>query len=330
MKKHLALIVVALAVTIGAAAAQTPIPAPAPTATPTAPPAPPVAPAPPAAPEFAVPTLPPPPAPRAWSTTATPTAWQPALPPPTPAPPVWAATATPAASQPAPPPPPAPAAPQATQPPTPPSPPAASPQKPPAPPRAPRTPEPGRAPDAPAPGEPSREELPGRERIEADRVNIRFEVTIGYQAGTAAPVKRSAVITAANNSGSGFSFASLRSGNNVPVPTTALTTKAEDGKETPAARPLTSYNYRSVGLNVDVEQAALVPGNRVRATLKIEFSGVDDKANSNSGAPSFPTFSQRMSLYLDNGKPIIAAQSSDFVDNVERKQTVEVKATILR
>jgi hypothetical protein len=173
-------------------------------------------------------------------------------------------------------------------------------------------------------------EAPGRERIEVDRVNVRFEVTIGYQAGTAAPVKRTAVITVANNSGSGFSGASLRSGNNVPVPTTLLTTKGDDGKETPAPKPLVSYNYRSVGLNVDVIQAAVVPGNRVRASLTIEFSGVDDKASSAAPAPSFPTFSQRMSLYLDSGKPLVVAQSSDFVDDVERKQTVEVKATILR
>jgi len=171
---------------------------------------------------------------------------------------------------------------------------------------------------------------PGRERIDPDPVNVRFEVTISYQAGGAAPIKRTAALTVANNTGEVFSRGSLRSGNNVPVPTTTLTAKGDDGKETPVAKPLTSYNYRSVGLNVDIQRAAIVPGNRVRATLNVEFSGVDEKTASTTAAPSFPTFSQSISLYFENGKPVLVAQSSDVVDNVERKQTVEVKATILR
>ena len=95
-------------------------------------------------------------------------------------------------------------------------------------------------------------------------------------------------------------------------------------------KPLTSFNYRSVGLNVDVQQAAVIPGNRVRAYLNVEFSGIDEKTASTAGAPSFPTFSQSLSLYLENGKPVLVAESNDFADNVERKQSVEVKATILR
>jgi len=85
-----------------------------------------------------------------------------------------------------------------------------------------------------------------------------------------------------------------------------------------------------VGLNVDVSNVGVLTGGRIRALLNIEFSGVDDKSSPTTGAPSFPTFSQRLYLFFENGKPILVAQSSDFVDNVERKQTVEVKATILR
>jgi len=171
-------------------------------------------------------------------------------------------------------------------------------------------------------------------------VNIRFEVTISYQAGTAAPIRRTAELTVANNTGGGFPRSSLRSGNNVPVPSTtfvpapAPAPAREDSTAAAAAapvpKPMVSYNYRSVGLNVDVNQAAVVPGNRVRALLQVEFSGVDEKSASTAGAPSFPTFSQSISLYLESGKPVLVAQSSDFVDNVERKQSVEVKATILR
>ena len=215
------------------------------------------------------------------------------------------------------------------RPPEPPAPPdAEAVQKPPAPPAPPKpakatqAPQPPPPPDAPVP--------PGRERIEPDPVNIRFEVTISYQAGTGAPVKRTALLTVANNTGEYFDSGRLRSGNNVPVPTTTLTTKSEDGKETPADKPMVSYQYRSVGLNVDVQRAAVLSGNRVRATLNVEFSGMDEKSQAVGSAPSFPTFSQRIGLYLENGKPVVVAQSSDFVENAERKQTVEVKATILR
>jgi len=83
-------------------------------------------------------------------------------------------------------------------------------------------------------------------------------------------------------------------------------------------------------LNVDVVSAVVVPGNRIRAVLNIEFSGVDEKVGPGaSGAPpSFPTFSQRVPLYLENGKPVIIAQSVDGATNLTQK--VEVKATILR
>jgi hypothetical protein len=162
-------------------------------------------------------------------------------------------------------------------------------------------------------------------------VNVRFDVTVSSQTGTAAPLKRTASVTVSNGAASGPTGRGfLRSGNSVPVPTTTLMTKSEDGKETPAARPITSYNYRSVGLNVDVQNVALLASGRVRASLNIEFSGVDDKSANATGAPSFPTFSQSLALFFDSGKPVLVAQSSDFVDNVERKQTVEVKATVLR
>lgn len=161
---------------------------------------------------------------------------------------------------------------------------------------------------------------------------MRFDVTVSSQTGTAAAMKRSASVTVSNGAVSGATgMGMLRSGNSIPVATTTLATRSEDGKETPAARPLTSFNYRSVGLNVDVQNCVLLRTGRVGATLNIEFSGVDDKGSASTGAPpSFPTFSQRLQLFFDSGKPVVVAQSSDFVDNVERKQTVEVKATVLR
>jgi hypothetical protein len=152
--------------------------------------------------------------------------------------------------------------------------------------------------------------------------NVRLEVTISYQVGTAAPVKRTATLTVADQGSGG----SLRSGNQIAVPQGTAPQPPAGG----TAVGMISYNYKSVGLNVDVRNVA-TQGNRTKLNLNVEFSAVDEKAADSAGKPpSFPTFSQNLSLVLESGKPLIVGQSSDFVDNVERKQSVEVKATILR
>ncbi len=165
----------------------------------------------------------------------------------------------------------------------------------------------------------------------AEAANVRIEVTITYQVGTAAPVKRTATLTVADQ-GRG----SLRSGNQVAVPTTTSYVPAPaavkgDGVMAAAAPiPTTSFNYRSVGLNVDANNV-YIQGDKAKMSLNVEFSAIDEKTSDSAGRPpSFPTFSQNLSLILENGKPLIVGQSSDFVDNVERRQSVEVKATILR
>ena len=156
---------------------------------------------------------------------------------------------------------------------------------------------------------------------------------ITYQVGNAAPVRRSGMVTAASMSDG----TSLRAGVSVPVPTTtyqpAVPAKAAEGQEAAASdggRPVTSFQYRSVGLNVDLRQA-VVAGNRIQLRgLAVEFSALDEKASDTHQMPAFPTFSQRFNLVLESDRQLLVAQSSDFVDNVERKQSVEVRATILR
>jgi hypothetical protein len=163
---------------------------------------------------------------------------------------------------------------------------------------------------------------------DTEAANVKVEVTITYQVGNAAPVKRMATLTVADQ-GRG----SLRSGNQIAVPSTTYQplapAKSDGGVPAPAA-PLTSFNYKSVGLNLDA-RAVYIQGNKAKLDLSVEFSAVDEKTSDGAGRPpSFPTFSQNMTLVLENGRPLVVGQSSDFVDNVERKQTVEVKATILR
>jgi hypothetical protein len=162
----------------------------------------------------------------------------------------------------------------------------------------------------------------------AEAANVRLDVTISYQVGTGAPIRRTAVLTVADQ-GSG----SLRAGNQVAVPSTTFTPPAPakgDGAVPPApSAPVTSFNYRSVGMNVDARRV-FIQGNKARMDLSIEFSAIDEKPDTGGRPPSFPTFSQNLSLILENGKPLIVAQSSDYVDGVERKQSVEVRATVLR
>ena len=175
---------------------------------------------------------------------------------------------------------------------------------------------------------PARPEV-GQLRPEA--ANVRIEVTISYQVGNGAPLRRTAVLTVADQ-GQG----SLRAGNQVAVPSTTFTPVAATAKGDSAgspptpATPMTSFNYRSVGLNVDARNV-YIQENKAKMSLSVEFSTIDEKTSDAGGRPpSFPTFSQNLSLILENGKPLVVAQSSDYLDNVERKQSVEVKATILR
>jgi len=172
---------------------------------------------------------------------------------------------------------------------------------------------------------PARPEV-GQLRPEA--ANVRIEVTISYQVGNGAPLRRTAILTVADQ-GQG----SLRAGNQVAVPSTTFTPVAATAKGDSAGSPptpMTSFNYRSVGLNVDARNV-YIQENKAKMSLSVEFSTIDEKTSDAGGRPpSFPTFSQNLSLILENGKPLVVAQSSDYLDNVERKQSVEVKATILR
>jgi hypothetical protein len=187
---------------------------------------------------------------------------------------------------------------------------------PPVPPQA----KPGQA--TPTPRPPAEPAPAPKSLLDYEAANVKIEVTITYQVGNGVPVKRMATLTVADQ-GRG----SLRAGNQVAVPSTTFQPLAAGG---PATSPITSVNYKSVGLNVDANRV-YIQGNKTRMDLNVEFSAVDEKgSDAKAGYPSFPTFSQSLTLVLESGKPVIVGQSSDVVDNVERRQTVEVKATILR
>ncbi len=153
--------------------------------------------------------------------------------------------------------------------------------------------------------------------------NVRIDVTITDQpaTGAAAPIRKSMSVTAMATQ---RASSSVRSGVNVPVPYSTL----PSGSST----PVTSYNYRTMGLNLDVRDIE-VRGDEIRVVLMVEYSPLDESEKAAPTPPvpaSYSNFSQSLYLSLENGKPIIAAQTSDPVPNRNRTLSVEVKATILK
>ena len=156
-------------------------------------------------------------------------------------------------------------------------------------------------------------------------MNVRVEVTIIDQSGTRAPTKKTVSLTVVDG-GSG----SVRSGVTVPIPNTVFSS-TQEGK---VPSPFTSYQYKDMGLSLDVTNVTII-GNIVRLRVSVEYNPVDEKTPGVDGqAPatpaSFAQFRQQLNLALQDGKPLMVAQSSDPVPSRNRTASLEVKATILR
>jgi hypothetical protein len=168
----------------------------------------------------------------------------------------------------------------------------------------------------------------------AQPVNVKVDVTITDQTGSTQPFKKSISVTVADRQGG-----MIRSSIQIPVATTTFQPAPSATSNPPdtstSKPPMTSYQYKNVNLNLDVREV-VIEGNFVRLRLTVEYSPVDERADVDmkagpvAGMPSFASFQQTLSLVLENGKPLQVAQSSDPVPNRDRKQTVEVRATILK
>jgi len=161
---------------------------------------------------------------------------------------------------------------------------------------------------------------------------VRVEVTITDQAEANPPTKKSIGLTVADGMNG-----SVRSGVKVPILSTSYVPLEKGGGP---GNPIASYNYTNMGLSLDVRNVR-VTGNTVVLNLSVEYNPVDEKTSGASSAlattlspgqvpPSFATFQQSLSLVLENGKPLVVAQSSDPVPGRDRKTSLEVKATILK
>src|SRR5262245_28745114 len=172
-------------------------------------------------------------------------------------------------------------------------------QPPPAPtPRAPGAPAPAAVPlltpQPPAPREARREGQP---------LNIRVDVTITDQRGGTAAAKKTVSVVTADGMG-GF----IRS-------------------------QASYFNIGEGPLNVDTEPLLLPDGKmRVRVNLQYELPAPSGPAGGDvapqAGSLRKTSIHENLSLILENGKAIVAAQSADPVG--DRQVTIEVKATVLR
>ena len=174
----------------------------------------------------------------------------------------------------------------------------------PAPAQAPRAPRPDQP--TPAPGAPGQRgatpPAPATPRREGQPVNIKVEFTLSDQRGGAAPVKRTVSVIVADSRG-GF----IRSSSDVVgVP-------------------------GGVVLNIDANPELLTDGKiRLGCNLQYDWPAPLDQTDRSlpRGTVMKTVMHDSVSLILESGKPMVAAQSADPIG--DRQVTVEVKATVLR
>ena len=148
---------------------------------------------------------------------------------------------------------------------------------------------------APAPAAPER-----ASRRTGQPINVKIDLSINDQRGGSPPVKRTLSMVIADGMGG-----SIRSQSEVlavgPVP-----------------------------LNVDAEPE-LLTDNKIRLRLTLQYdwpAPMEAGRDAPRGTVVKTALRDSVALILENGKPMIAAQSADPIG--DRQVTVEVKATILR
>jgi hypothetical protein len=119
--------------------------------------------------------------------------------------------------------------------------------------------------------------------------------------------------------------ASLRMGTALPIASTTYTPAAAGG---PSTTPLTSYNYRDVGTNIDCSTVALDDGRFV-VELSIEDSSVEDRPTGNSAQlPSLRSFRFTNSLVLKDGQTAQFTAAVDKITGIVTK--VDVTLTVAK
>jgi len=121
---------------------------------------------------------------------------------------------------------------------------------------------------------------------------------------------------------------SMRMGVDVPIPNTVFA--SVEGKPTTA--PMTSYNYRSVGTNIDCSAKTLEEGV-YKLDLAVEDSSVFVAEKSGTGMPGLPApsvrrFTSSFNLLLRDGQTVQHTAATDPVSGEVLR--VEVTLTVLK
>lgn len=133
---------------------------------------------------------------------------------------------------------------------------------------------------------------------EGKAVNIRIELAITDQVDPASPGRKVVTMIVADGQvGNVRSRANVRLGN----------------------------GYRPIEINADARPRILT-GNEIRLDLGLEYQPGSGKSDE-TGQEGMAQMTQRLSVILQSGKPLLVAQAADPAS--DRKVTVEVTATIL-
>jgi hypothetical protein len=138
-------------------------------------------------------------------------------------------------------------------------------------------------------------------RREGQPVNIKVDVVLSEQSGSEAPTKRTLAVVVSDR----FSGRVRTQSDVAGVP-------------------------GGVHLNIDAAPEILSNG-KIRLGFNIQYDGrgtAEDLKEAARGAVVRTSMQQTLSLILENGRPMVAAQSADPIG--DRKVTVEVTATILK
>jgi hypothetical protein len=139
-----------------------------------------------------------------------------------------------------------------------------------------------------------------RPRREGQPVNLKVELTLTDQRGGATPIKRVVTILTAD----GFT-GSIRTQSSL-------------------------YRMSEIPLNVDASPTLLADG-KIRVSINLQYdwpAPIEAGKDIPVGTVTRTALHDSLMMILENGKPMIVAQSADPVG--DRQVTVEVKATILR
>jgi hypothetical protein len=148
-------------------------------------------------------------------------------------------------------------------------------------------------------------------------INIKIEVSITDQTGTNTPAKKVVTMIASDRMST-----NVRSSASVPV---KQMLQVPSGN---ASAPPTSYTYRNVTINVDARPSIVQKEpNKISLNFGLEYIPRPE-GRQEEMEPGMGSWSERLSLILESGKPMVISQAADPTS--DRKITVEVTATILK